>query len=70
MADNFDRIGLLDYGVEIRLDDLSNKEILTYIDQVNFNTKMYLQKDYTNFKKYISVSSYPAHMDYLNPAFP
>ena len=66
VADNFERIGLLDYGVEIHLDDLSKKEILAYIDEVNFNTKTYLQQDYNNFKKYISASRYPAHVDYLN----
>ncbi len=66
VRDDFERIGLLDYGVEIHLDDLSKKEILSYIDEVNFNTKTYLQQDYANFKKYISVSRYPAHVDYLN----
>ena len=66
VADDFVRIGLLDYGVEIHLDDLSKKEILAYIDEVNFNTKTYLQQDYNNFKKYISASRYPAHVDYLN----
>lgn len=66
VADNFARIGLVDYGVEIHLDDLSKKEVLAYIDEVNFNTKTYLQQDYNNFKKYISASRYPAHVDYLN----
>ena len=66
IADNFASIGLQDYGVEIHLDDLSKKEILSYIDQVNFNTKIYLAQDYSNFKKYISASSYPQHVDYLN----
>jgi hypothetical protein len=66
VEDNFERIGLRDYGVEIHLDDLSKKEILSYIDEVNFNTKKYLGQDYINFKKYISSSRYPAHVDYLN----
>lgn len=66
VADNFVRIGLLEYGVEIHLDDLSKKEILAYINEVNFNTKTYLQQDYFNFKKYISAARYPAHVDYLN----
>ena len=66
IADNFKSIGLANYGVEIHLDDLSKKEILSYIDQVNFNTKSYLDQDYKNFKKYISASSYPQHVDYLN----
>lgn len=64
--DDFRSIGLADYGVEIHLDDLSKKEILSYIDEVNFNTKTYLAQDYTNFKKYISSASYPQHVDYLN----
>lgn len=66
IKDNFTSIGLADYGVEIHLDDLSKKEILSYIDEVNFNTKTYLQQDYLNFKKYISAARYPQHVDYLN----
>ena len=66
IADNFSSIGLSDYGVEIHIDDLSKKEILSYIDQVNFNTKKYLETDYENFKKYISSARYPFHIDYLN----
>lgn len=66
VADNFRSIGLEEYGVEINIDDLSKKDILEYIDQVNFNTKKYLGQDYLNFKKYISASRYPQHVDYLN----
>ena len=39
IADDFRSIGLAEYGVEIHLDDLSKKEILAYIDEVNFNTQ-------------------------------
>lgn len=66
IADNFTSVGLAEFGVEIHLDDLSKKEILLYIDEVNFNTKTYLQQDYFNFKKYISSARYPQHVDYLN----
>ncbi len=66
VKDDFSKIGLADYGVEIHLDELSKKEILSYIDEVNFNTKTYLQQDYANFKKYISAARYPQHVDYLN----
>ena len=66
VAEDFRSISLTEYGVEIHLDDLSKKEILSYIDEVNFNTKVYLQQDYQNFKKYISSASYPQHVDYLN----
>jgi superfamily II DNA or RNA helicase len=66
IADNFASIGLADYGVEIHLDDLSKKEILSFIDEVNFNTKIYLAQDYFNFKRYISAASWPQHVDYLN----
>ncbi|MCR5796120.1 MAG: FAD-dependent oxidoreductase, partial [Solobacterium sp.] len=59
IEDNFLSIGLAEYGVEIHIDDLSKKEILSYIDQVNFNTKTYLEQDYKNFKKYIGAASYP-----------
>ena len=66
IADDFRSVGLVDYGVEIHLDDLSKKEILSFIDEVNFNTKPYLRQDYLNFKKYISAAGYPQHVDYLN----
>ena len=66
VAEDFASIGLADYGVEIHLDDLSKKEILSYIDEVNFNTKQYLSQDYYNFKKYINAESFPQHVDYLN----
>ena len=66
VKDDFRSIGLAEYGVEIYLDDLSKKEILSYIDEVNFNTQKYLGQDYLNFKKYISSPSYPQHVDYLN----
>lgn len=55
--------------MEIQLDDLSQKEILSFIDDVNFNTKKFLAQDYGNFKKYISAASYPRHVDYLNNDF-
>ena len=66
IEDNFASIGLRDYGVEIHLDDLSKKEILSYIDEVNFNTKVFLSQDYHNFKKYINAERYPQHVDYIN----
>lgn len=66
IEDNFSSLGLAQYGVEIHLDDLSKKEILSYIDQVNFNTSRFLKQDYDNFKKYISAAGYPQHVDYLN----
>lgn len=66
VVEDFKSIGLSDYGVEIHFDDLSKKEIMAYIDDVNFNTRKYLEQDYKNFKKYIGASDYPKHMDYLN----
>ena len=66
VADDFRSIGLAEYGVEIHIDELSKKEILSYIDEVNFNTSKYLKQDYENFKKYISSPTYPLHVDYLN----
>lgn len=66
---NFTSVGLLDYGVEIHLDDLSKKEILSFIDSVNFNTKTYLAHDYYNFKKYIGAEAPPRHVDFLNNDF-
>ena len=69
VQEDYKSIGLQEYGVEIHIDDLSKKEVLSYIDEVNFNTKKYLYQDYLNFKKYISASSYPMHVDYLNNDF-
>ena len=66
VEEDFKSIGLENYGVEIHIDDLSKKEVLSYIDEVNFNTKTYLSQDYKNFKKYISSERYPQHLDYLN----
>lgn len=66
VVDNFTSIGLAEYGVEIHIDELSKKEILSYIDEVNFNTKNYLSQDYGNFKKYLNTGEYPKHIDYLN----
>lgn len=66
VKDDFKEIGLSDYGVEIHIDDLSKKEILSFIDKVNFNTKRYLAQDYENFKKFIGAQRYPDHVDYLN----
>ena len=69
IRDDFHSVGLDDYGVEIHLDDLSKKEVLKYIDKVNFNTQQFLETDYNNFKKYIGTEAYPAHVDYLNNDF-
>ena len=69
VKDDFKSIGLADYGVEIHIDDLSKKEVLSFVDEVNFNTKRYLKQDYDNFKKYISAERYPDHVDYLNNDF-
>ncbi len=66
IKDDFESIGLSEWGIEINLDDLSKKEILSFIDNVNFNTKPFLAQDYKNFKNFISSESYPQHMDYLN----
>lgn len=66
IQDDYKSIGLAEYGVEIHIDELSKKEILSFIDEVNFNTKKYLAQDYKNFKNYISAESYPQHVDYLN----
>ncbi|MBQ6538781.1 MAG: DEAD/DEAH box helicase family protein [Bacilli bacterium] len=53
-------------NVLIDIDDLSKEEIIEYIDKTNFNSKAFLEKDYTNFKNYINNGSYPSHMDFLN----
>ena len=53
VRDDYKAIGLVDYGVEIHIDDLSKEEILEFIDKENFNAIKYLKQDYFNFKKYI-----------------
>lgn len=66
VIDNFEAIGLSDYGVEINIDDLSKEEIIDYIENENFNSLSYLKQDYFNFKKYINSEFAPRHMDYIN----
>ena len=64
--DDFEALGLAEYGVEIHIDDLSKEEILKYIDKENFNAMKYLKQDYFNFKKYIRTEGCPRHVDYIN----
>ena len=52
--------------VKIEIDDLSKEEIINFIDKTNFNSRVFLEKDYRNFKSYINNGSYPTHMDFLN----
>lgn len=52
--------------VKIEIDDLSKEEIINFIDKTNFNSRVFLEKDYKNFKLYINNGSYPTHMDFLN----
>ena len=53
-------------NVKIEIDDLSKEEIINFIDKTNFNSRVFLEKDYSNFKLYINNGSYPTHMDFLN----
>ncbi len=66
VEDNFSALGLAQYGVDIRFDEESQKEIINFIDQENFNSISYLKQDYFNFKKYINTEYPPKHMDFLN----
>ncbi|MDD6906720.1 MAG: DUF3427 domain-containing protein [Finegoldia magna] len=52
--------------VKIEIDDLSKEEIVNFIDKTNFNSRVFLEKDYKNFKAYINNGAYPTHMDFLN----
>lgn len=52
--------------VKIEIDDLSKEEIINFIDKTNFNSRVFLEKDYKNFKAYINNGAYPTHMDFLN----
>lgn len=69
IKDDFRSVGLESYGVEIHIDELSKKEVLSYIDSFKFNTKSLLEQDYRNFKKFIMCQEYPKHVDYLNNDF-
>ena len=53
-------------NVKIEIDDLSKEEIINFIDKTNFNSRVFLEKDYRNFKLYINNGSYPTHIDFLN----
>lgn len=63
IRDNFKALDIP--GVIIEIDVLSKEEVLSYIDKQNFNTKKFLVKDYQNFKKYLNITTYPKHMDFL-----
>ncbi|MDD7318411.1 MAG: DEAD/DEAH box helicase family protein [Prevotella sp.] len=66
VREDFQTLGLEDFGVKIHIDDLSKEEILHHIDNENFNNIRYLKKDYQNFKSYLKTPTYPKHMDYVN----
>ena len=66
VRDNFVALGLVDYGVEIHIDDLSKEEIISFIENENFNSLNYMKQDYFNFKKYINSEFAPKHMDFIN----
>ncbi len=66
IRDNFSALKLAEYGVQIQFDEESQKEIIDYIDQENFNSLNYLKQDYLNFKKYMNSDYPPKHMDYIN----
>ncbi len=66
VKNDFEALGLKEYGVEINIDSLSKEEITNYIENENFNSLSYMKQDYFNFKKYINAEFYPKHMDYLN----
>lgn len=66
VKEDFAPLGLGDYGVKIHIDDLAKEEIITHIENENFNRVRYLKNDYTNFKSFLKTPSYPKHVDYLN----
>ena len=66
VLNDFKPLGLDEYGVEIKIDDLSKEQILENIEGENFNSLKYMKSDYMNFKNYLNTTSYPKHVDYLN----
>jgi hypothetical protein len=66
VQDDFQALGLADYGVEIHIDALSKEEILDGLEHENFNSLAYMKQDYFNFKKYIRAEAAPTHTDYMN----
>lgn len=53
-------------NILVDIDELSREEIVNYIDKTNFNSRVFLEKDYRNFKSYINSGACPTHMDFLN----
>ncbi|MCD8201249.1 MAG: DUF3427 domain-containing protein, partial [Clostridia bacterium] len=66
ILDNFEPMGLSEYGVKIFIDEKSQEEILRSLDRENLNSRSYLEQDYKNFKIFTGASPYPSHMEYLN----
>lgn len=52
--------------IEIKFDEKSKEEILSYIESTNFNRLEFLKQDYYNFKKIIGAQKYVKHIDYIN----
>ena len=57
VRDDFEALGLKEYGVEINVDDLSKEEIINYIENENFNSLSYMKQDYLTSKN-ISIRSF------------
>lgn len=53
-------------NLSIFFDELSKKEILKFLDNLNFYSPNLLKQNYLNFKKYLNLETYPTHLDYLN----
>ena len=55
----------LDLPIEIYIDEFSKQEILTRIEQTNFNSKKFLDQDYLNFRNFLGKGEPPKHVDFL-----
>ena len=66
VKNDFEELGLRDYGVSIQIDELSKVEIIKYIESENFNLLKYIKQDYQNFKDFLKTPTYPRHVDYIN----
>ena len=55
-------------GLFIRFDEEAKEEILSSLEETNFNALAFLKQDYANFKAYLKMgpSEYPTHLDFLD----
>ncbi len=66
VRNDFRSIGI--EGLKIHFDEEAQEEILSSLEETNFNSKEFLKQDYANFKAYLKLrpSEYAHHKDFLD----